>query len=287
MTLPNSERKILMEPTVKTIVAQLEFPEGPVFDFDGNLWFVEIKGGNLSRWNGRTLDRFDVGGIPNGAMIDSCGNIWFCDSGRGEIRMFIPDSKTFETICDCTIDGTRLIRPNDLIFDAEGNLLFSDHADGRMEPLSTICVLPKGSNHAKVVSANKYFTNGLALKRDGVTLLFSETYRQQLWIGEWDAKRLELRNERPFAKAGNGSWGPDGIAFDENENLFATIFNESRINIYGQDGKLNDWINCDYSRPTSCAFDPSGKLGLIVTEAERGEIISFPEFGKGLPIFYK
>jgi gluconolactonase len=268
------------------LVSKLKFPEGPVFDPDGNLWFVEIKGGNLSRWDGKRLDRFDVNGTPNGAIIDARGNIWFCDSGRGEIRVFNPSRNSFDTVCSCTTDDIRLKRPNDLIFDMDGNLLFSDHADGREEPLSTICVLPKGSNRAKVISKNKYFTNGLALKKDGKTLLFSETYRQQLWIGEWDAAKPELRDERPFAKAGNGPWGPDGIAFDEQENLFVTIFNESRVNVYGQDGKLTDWIECAGNRPTSCAFDPYGKLGLVVTEAECGEIISYPDFGKGLPIYY-
>jgi gluconolactonase len=272
--------------TFKVLVSQLNFPEGPVFDTEGNLWFVEINGGNLSRWDGKSLERFDVNGTPNGAMVDSRGSIWFCDSERGEIRKFNPDRNTFETICGYTTEGVRLKRPNDLIFDANGNLLFSDHADGREVPLSIICVLPKGSRYAKVISSEKYFTNGLALKNDGRTLLFSETYRQQIWIGEWNAAKLELRNERTFAKVGEGPWGPDGIAFDENENLFVTIFNESRINIYRQDGKLIDWIECTGNRPTSCAFDPYGKSGLIITEAERGEIISFPDFSKGLPIYY-
>lgn len=280
-----SERKTHNR-TFNILLTELDFPEGPVFDFESNLWFVEIKGGNLVRWNAKKLDRYDVDGTPNGAMIDSQGNIWFCDSGRGEIRMFNPDRNTFETICDQTVDGVHLKRPNDLIFDADGNLLFSDHADGREEPLSTICVLPAGSNQAKVISAGKYFTNGLALRKDGKTLVFSETYRQQLWVAGWDAMKLELRNERPFAKAGNGPQGPDGIAFDEQENLFATVFNESSVSIYSPDGKLIDWINCTGSRPTNCAFDPSGKLGLVITEAENGEIISFPDFGKGLPIFY-
>ncbi len=272
--------------TFEILIFQLNFPEGPVFDPDGNLWFVEIKGGNLSRWDGKKLERFEVDGTPNGAMIDACGNIWFCDSGRGEIRVFNPRQNTFDTICRYTDEGARLKRPNDLIFDTDGNLLFSDHADGREDPLSTICVLPKGSSQAKVISKNKYFTNGLALKRDGRTLIFSETFRQQLWIGEWHAENLELRNESPFAKAGNGPWGPDGIAFDAQENLYVTIFNESRINVFGQDGQLINWIECTGNRPTSCAFDPFGKLGLVVTEAERGEIISFPDIGEGLPIYY-
>jgi len=269
-----------------TILSRLSFPEGPVFDFDGNLWFVEIKGGNLSCWDGNRLDRYVVDGTPNGAMIDRNGMIWFCDSARGEIRCFDPVQKTFQTICDRTTDGNRLIRPNDLIFDQQGNLLFSDHADGREEALSTLCVLPKGADRAKVISKDKYFTNGLAFRADGKTLIFSETYRQQLWMGEWDADRLELRDERHFAKAGVGPWGPDGIAFDDQETLFVTVFNEGKIHLYNREGVLTGYIPCEGSRPTSCAFDPAGKLGLVVTEADRGEIISYPEFRNGLPIYY-
>lgn len=271
----------------KSIISGLKFPEGPVFDFDGNLWFVEINGGNLSRWDGKNLTRFDVNGTPNGAMIDREGNIWFCDSGRGEIRTFSPKNQKFETICQQTTDGTRLKRPNDLIFDATGNLLFSDHADGREEPISTFCVLPKGKRKAKVISAGKYFTNGLALRSDGKTLIFAETYRQQLWIGTWDSNRLEILNERPFAKAGNGPWGPDGMAFDEKENLYVTVFNESKINIYNKNGELSGHLDCPGSRPTSCAFDPPGKLGLVVTEADQGQILSYKIKNKGLPIYYR
>ena len=270
----------------KVIVSGLSFPEGPVFDFDGNLWFVEIKGGNLAKWDGRELERFDVDGSPNGATIDKQGMIWFCDSGRGEIRMFDPGNRSFKTLCNQTDTGIRLKRPNDLIFDTTGNLLFSDHADGREEPVSTICVLPKDNDRAKVISNHKYFTNGLALMRNGTTLIFSETYRQQLWIAEWDADNLSLKNEGHFAKAGKGPWGPDGIAFDEDENLYVTVFNEHRINIYNKEGILVNWLSCSGSRPTSCSFDPFGRYGLVVTEADLGEIIAYPVPVKGLPIFY-
>ncbi len=271
----------------KCIISGLKFPEGPVFDFEGNLWFVEIKGGNLSRWDGEDLVRFDVNGTPNGATIDREGNIWFCDSGRGEIRIFNPRNQKFETVCNQTTDRKRLQRPNDLIFDKEGNLLFSDHADGREDPISTLYVLPKGKNKAKVISENKYFTNGLAFRSDSKTLAFAETYRQQLWIGEWDTVKLELHNERKFAKAGIGPWGPDGMAFDENDYLYVAIFNESKINIYNKNGELSDFLNCRGSRPTSCAFDPSEKLGLVVTEAEKGKVISYTGLTKGLQIYYK
>ncbi|WP_372933670.1 SMP-30/gluconolactonase/LRE family protein [Mariniphaga sediminis] len=271
----------------KCIISELKFPEGPVFDPDGNLWFVEIQRGTLSCWDGKELMRYDVAGTPNGAMIDREGNIWFCDSGRGEIRTFNPRNQKFETICNQTTDGKRLKRPNDLIFDREGNLLFSDHADGREEPVATLCVLPQNKKEAKIISTGKFFTNGLAFMADGKTLIFAETYRQQLWIAEWDAGNRELKNEHFFAKAGNGPWGPDGMALDEEENLYVAVFNESKINIYNKKGELSGHLDCPGSRPTSCAFDPSGKLGLVVTEAENGQVISYPAFNRGLPIYYR
>ena len=281
--MKNDNSKLVYE----TLLSGLNFPEGPVFDFDGNLWFVEIKGGNLSHWDGNKLNRFNLSGTPNGAMVDSKGDIWFCDSEFGEIRVFYTKMNISATVCKGTTNGTLLKRPNDLIFDAAGNLLFSDHADGRENPESTICVLPNGAEQAKVILDKKLFTNGLALCNKGKTLIFAETYNQQLWIADWDAEKLELSNERPFAKAGEGPWGPDGIAFDEHENLYVTIFNEHKIYVYAPNGEIINQIDFVGSRPTSCAFDPSGKLGLVVTEAERGEIISFPNLGKGLKIFYK
>lgn len=271
----------------KCIISGLKFPEGPVFDFEGNLWFVEIEGGNLSRWDRKKLIRFNVDGTPNGAMLDKSGNIWFCDSGRGEIRIFNPITEIFRTICNSTTDGNRLKRPNDLIFDSEGNLLFSDHVDGREKPLSTICVLPKGETKAKVISSQKYFTNGLALTADGKILIFAETYRQQLWTGKWSSQKLEIQEEFLFAKAGDGPWGPDGIAFDKDENLYVAVFNESKLNVYDREGQITKVIPCPDSRPTSCAFDPSGDLGLVVTGAEQGQILSYKIENTGLPLFYR
>lgn len=276
---------MLKEIENNVILKDLKFPEGPVFDKDGNLWFVEIKGRNLSKWDGKVLKRYKVEGTPNGAAIDRNGCIWFCDSHNGEIRTFNPKNNTFATLCNSTEMGP-LRRPNDLIFDSCGNLLFSDHADGRTEPLSTLCVLPKGAKRAKVIQDQLFFSNGLAFRADGRTLLFAETYKQQVWIGNWDSKNLALSNVRAFAKAGDGPWGPDGIAFDEKENLYVAIFNEGLINIYNKNGRLINYLKCAGNRPTSCCFDFHGRYGLVITEAEKGEISCYHIQENGLKLFY-
>lgn len=272
--------------TGQIIIKGLNFPEGPTFDKKGNLWFVEILGGNISYWNGEQLHRFDVEGTPNGIAMDKRENLWFTDSGRGEIRIFDPVSKKIETVCRQTIEGRRLKRPNDLIFDEYGNLLFSDHADGRTEPLSSVYVLPRGEKKAIVVSKEKYFTNGLAFMKNNTTLIFAETYKQKLWIGEWDAKNLELKDERTFTSTGSDLLGPDGMAIDSNENLFVAIFGQGKILQFAKNGEVENTIYCDGSRPTSCAFDPTATLGLVVTEAEKGQIISYPSIKGDLPLYH-
>ena len=262
---------------VQTILAGLNFPESPVFDSTGNLWFVEIKGGNLACWNGRELTRYNVDGTPNGMRFNSTGQIVFTDSGRGAIRQFDPVNRSFKTLCTHTVDDKPLKRPNDLIFDIAGNLLFSDHADGRQEPVSTICVLPVGSDRALVVSNKKFFTNGMAFRKDNKTLLFAETYRQQIWTAQWDTDCLFLSDERVFAKAGKGPQGPDGMVLDEDENLYVAVFNESKVDVFDKQGRIIRTLQCKGRQPTSCTFGPSGKPGLVVTEAEWGEIVSFQQ----------
>ncbi len=43
-----------------------------------------------------------------------------------------------------------------------------------------------------------------------------------------------------------------------------------------EDGTIVEHLTTPGNNPTNCAFDPSGRLGLVVTEAERGEILSLP-----------
>ncbi|MPN53452.1 hypothetical protein SDC9_201116 [bioreactor metagenome] len=138
-----------------------------------------------------------------------------------------------------------------------------------------------------MISTEKYFTNGLALSADGEKLVFAETYNQYLWVGKWNDEHLLLSNERLFAKVGNGPQGPDGIAFDEHENLYVTVYNEGKIIVLDSDGILIDEIFITGKCPTNCAFDPTNNLGLVITEAEKGEILSLNSGIKGLALFYK
>lgn len=249
----------------------MKFPEGPCFDSYGRFWCTEILSGNLVCYDNKEINRFHVGEKINGAAIDGRDRIWFTDSERNLIGIFDPENDKIEIVCD-KVDGKPLNRPNDLAFDHKGNLLVSCHGDGRTEPTGSLIVLDR-NNRAKTIIEKKYFTNGIAFATDGKSFIYSETYNQQLWKARWNSSNLSVIHEKPWTKT-DGPIGPDGIAFDKSGNLYVTVFDQSKIDVIDPNGKTINVIKIPYKRPTSCAFDPSGNLGLVITEAEKGMVLS-------------
>jgi gluconolactonase len=257
----------------------LRFPEGPAFAPDGSLWLVELHGGALMRYADGRGERVAVGGEPNGAIVDARGRVWFCDAGAGAIRRLDPATGRIGTLCAAR-DGRPLFRPNDCAFDAAGHLLFTCPGDSRREPTGHVCCLaPDGT--LTVIAEGLYFPNGLAL--DGDDLIVAETYRQRLWRGRWDAATRHWSG-RPWGEPLPGEPGPDGMALDAAGHLHVAVFGAGVIAVLDRTGTVTARLPMPGHRPTNAAFDPAGRLGLVVTEAGRGELLSLPGCGPGTPL---
>jgi gluconolactonase len=260
----------------------LRFPEGPAFAPDGSLWGVEHQGGGLFRLDASgVLARVATGGAPNGLAFDAAGRPWFCDADRGQIRRLDADGAT--TVMADAGDGRPLDRPNDLAFDPAGTLVFTCPGNSRTEPTGTLWArAPNGT--VQRVAGDLLFPNGLAFSPDGRGLVVAETYRHRLWRGGWDAALRRWIDPEPWVEVG-GPTGPDGVAFLADGTLAVAVFGRSRIVTIAPDGKIADTIAVPGERPTNVAFDPSARHGLVVTEAERGRLLSFPDVGPGAALF--
>ena len=276
-----------MSTDIDILADGLAFPEGPVFDPPGDLWCVELSGGGLIRWRDGTVERFATGGAPNGAAVDRRGRIWFCDSGDdvNAIRRLLPDSGHVETICE-SLDGRRLNKPNDLAFDAAGNCLFTCPHYRQDQPPSFVCCLrPDGTG--SVIGEPFQFCNGLAFTDGDRALIVAETQTNRLWKGPWDAATCTWIDPAPWGDVGQpgGPGGPDGIAFGADGLLYVAVYGSGQIRMVGADGAVVTAYDLPDKNPTNCAFDPSGKLGLVVTGAEKGLLLSLPDLGPGAPLF--
>ena len=268
---------------VDLIVDGLHFPEGPAFDSRGVLWAVELKGEGLIRWQDGALHRVPTGGGPNGIAIDSNDCVLFCDSAERAIRRYDPSTETTISLAQA-VDGESLNKPNDLAFDVMGNVLFTCPGESRHEPSGYACALaPRGVVHK--IATGYYFPNVLAFNNDGTQLILAETYRQRLWVGDWDAINLTWSNPRIWADGLEGAPGPDGMALGSDGRLYVAVYGSGCIFVLSIEGAIERRIELPGRNPTNCAFDPSGQLGLVVTEAEKGQLLSLPELGAGSPLF--
>ncbi|GAB3913348.1 SMP-30/gluconolactonase/LRE family protein [Larkinella knui] len=259
-----------------TIIATgLQFPEGPAFTSDGTLWCVEQDGASLF-WlkpDGTTgRIQVGIGSRPNGLYIDDLDRLWFCDSGQHAIRCINYADQEPETIVD-HVGEEPLDWPNDLIFDPEGNLIFTcpgpseEDEPGFVSVCSTV-------GEVKKISEKLFYPNGVAFLPNGRTLLVSETHRKRIWAGRWDAVGLNWINPTVWAETGPNGFGPDGLTLGPDNQIYVAIYGGSCIQVYKPTGVLSDTIKLPGENPTNCAFDPTGRLGLVVTEGEKGQLLS-------------
>ena len=271
-----------VDPRVRVLLDGLAFPEGPAFDPDGTLWCSEIRAGNLVRYDESGPRRIASGGRPNGVTFDASGVAWTCDAEHSAIRCFNPRSETW-TIAVDRIDGEPLARPNDLAFDSAGTLVFTCPGNSREQATGYVCALrPDGS--ISRIGDNLQFPNGLAFVDGGASLVVAETFRQRLWKGEWDAANATWIDPRPYADVG-GPIGPDGMALDAQGVMWVAVCGSWQVKGVSPAGEIVEVVNLPASVPTNAAFDPSGRLGLVVTESDRGLLLSVSGLGPGAPLF--
>lgn len=280
-TRPSAEK-----PEVKVLASGLAFPEGPAFDLRGGLWCTELEGGNLVKLVDGQPKRYPIGGAAggrgNGLAFDLLGRAWVADSGRNAIQRFDPAAETWETVLD-KIDGQPLQSPNDLAFDSAGNLLFTCPNFGSTSATGyVVCLRPDGTATKIVEGFNR--PNGLDLVDGGLSLVVADTFRKTLFKGKWDAEAAVWHDPQPWALVG-GKEGPDGMVPGADGLLYQAIYGDGVIRVVNGQGQVQRELQLPGSNPTNAAIDPSGQLGLVVTETENGQLLSLPGIQPGVALF--
>jgi gluconolactonase len=220
--------------------------EGPVWSKSGGyVLFSDIPRNSIFKWkdgegislflkpSGFSSETFD-GREPgsNGLMFDSDGRLVLCQHGNRQVARLADDGKSFITIAG-QYDGKRLNSPNDLVFDTNGNLFFTDPPYGLPNGVESALgfqgvyrVTPDG----KITLLTKELErpNGIALSPDEKTLYVANSHGPRPIIMAFDLKTDgTIGPGRVFFDSGHLAsserpGGMDGMAVDQHGNLWAT-----------------------------------------------------------------
>jgi len=188
-----------------TVTTGLDFPEGPIAMDDGSVVLVEIKGKRLTRVtpDGRHETVAETGGGPNGAAIGPDGAFYICNNGgflwterdgltlpagtpddyvTGSIQRVDPATGEVTTLySEC--NGTPLRGPNDIVFDTEGGMYFTDLGKTTKDYLhhGAVYYAKADGSHIARVAGPMITTNGIGLSPDGRSLYVAETRTSRVW----------------------------------------------------------------------------------------------------------
>ncbi len=248
----------------EVMVEGLQFPEGPIAMADGSVLLVEIARGTLTRvWDGQTEVVAQLGGGPNGAALGPDGAVYICNNGGFEWRrvngLLFPgraasdyttgriervDLATgrFERLYD-SFEGVRLGGPNDLVFDREGGLWFTDlgksFAQQRDHSALFYAKVDGSQLHRAVFPALSL--NGVGLSPDEQTVYVNDTEPGRLWAFSIDVPG-KLRPSPPGMPRGRvvctlpGHQLLDSLAVEADGQVCSATLLNGGITVFDADG---------------------------------------------------
>jgi gluconolactonase len=218
------------------------YTEGAVFDRAGNIYISDVYHGIVYRVTPDVnVTPWAKTGAPNGHRILPDGTHLVCDGEEHAVLHLDADGKVLgKASSEC--DGNPLRAPNDIALDPKGGFYFTDPGGSEEKnPIGTVhYVDPKGTTH--LVASGLAFPNGLLLTPDRKRLLVGESGHD--WVLEYPVLAPgRLGPKRVFAtlptKSGDQIGNaPDGMAFDEDGNIFIAHWGMHTIQVLSPEGKL-------------------------------------------------
>jgi sugar lactone lactonase YvrE len=219
------------------VVAGIDFAEGPIFDAQGNLYFVNyLRNGTIGR---RTPDGTihvwcETGGQANGLKVDATGYVIAADYGGRRILRIPPDGKPIEVLTQ-NFEGEPYLGPNDVCLDRAGNIYFSDPTGSSKEnPIGSIYRIALGGGVTRL-DTGLAFPNGLAVSPDQTRLFVAESSTNRLLVYDF-TRDGAATNQRVVMEFPTDTL--DGMMFDECGRLWIARWTNRTVDVVTEEGQL-------------------------------------------------
>lgn len=259
------------------------FLEGPAFDAQGNLFFVDIAWGRIFRadpsGNVNLVTEYD--GEPNGLKVMADGSLLVADYKNGLMAI---DPKTGAVTPHCTRYRLEAFKGvNDLCVSKNGTVWFTDQGQtGLQDPTGRIFRLkPDGALDCFLGGIPS--PNGLVLNKDESILFIAVTRGNNVW-------RAPIMPDGMPSKVGvfiqlSGGGGPDGMALTADGGLVVAHAGMGSVWVFSPLGEPLYRVRCETGiTSTNVAFGGGQNRDLYITESESGHILKARLPLPGLPL---
>ncbi|HEX7889951.1 MAG TPA: SMP-30/gluconolactonase/LRE family protein [Ramlibacter sp.] len=248
------------------------FLEGPVFDDDGNLYVTDIPWGRIFRIDPQGVWSLvaEYDGEPNGMKFLAPGRLLITDYKNGLMQLDVATGRVTPFLE--RRNSERFKGVNDLVFDAVGNLYFTDQGQSGMHDPTGRLYRLRPNGQLDLLVHNVPSPNGVALSPDGHVLYLAATRGNCVW-------RVPLLPDGSVSKVGQfftsyGPSGPDGLAVDERGRL-----------LVANPGLGYVWVLDRFAEPelvltgkrgaslTNLAFGGADRKTLYVTDSTHGTVL--------------
>jgi gluconolactonase len=259
---PRFEALIPADTKIEKIADDLQWSEGPLWDAQRKtLLFSDIPRNVVMQWNAdKGVSRFlensgYTGATPftgrepgsNGLTFDLHGRLTLCQ--HGDRRVSRREADGTMVALAASYDGKRLNSPNDLVYDRQGALYFTDPPyglpgtfkdPGKELPFQGVYRVGKDGK-LTLLTKELEAPNGLAFSADYKTLYVANSQKEKpIWMayavnadGSLGAGRVFADSSKLY-KEGDGV--PDGLKVDVKGHVFAT--GPGGVLVYTPDGTL-------------------------------------------------
>ena len=294
------------------VASGLRFPEGPVALPDGSVVLVEMMGRCITRImpDGTKQTVAKIAGGPNGLALGPDGALYLCNNGGsfseqtingltypgpfdpslyigGRIqRVDLNTGAVTDLYTHC--DGHQLRGPNDIVFDRNGGMWFTDHGirHERVFDLTGIYYAKTDGSMIREVIFPCQAPNGIGLSPDGETLYWAETFNgrvnQATITSDGEVKRRSSRDSKSCLCGLAGLQYLDSLAVDGEGNVCVATLGNGGITVISKTGEILEHIATGDPITTNICFGGPDFQTVYITLSGVGKLVSMKWPYKGL-----
>ncbi|NEM97536.1 SMP-30/gluconolactonase/LRE family protein [Pontibacter burrus] len=243
--------------------------EGPIWHPSENvLYWVDVEGRNVHIFDPETGKNktFDVkeriGTIvlleQGGALVALQNGIHHIGTETGELTFIAHPIQEND------------IRFNDGKSDAAGRFWVGTMALDKRKGAAVLFRMDTDKTIHQMLD-NLTISNGIVWASDNKTMYFIDTRTQQVKAFDFDLESGNISNDRVVVEIDESDGSPDGMAIDENDNLWIALHKGGAVVNYNpKTGELLQKITVPAPQTTACAFGGKNLDTLYITTGTEG-----------------